>query len=187
MSVEETIQRAEVYIKQSLLYLNNASEEIGKQKYEKASEFLWGSVAEALKAVLMARKGFRIKSHGELWDVARELSKEYCDEDIYVVFREANSLHSNFYEVSLKEEDVMISFERVRILVGKLLDIARFELIKLTKEHTNHEKEVIGIVNECEGSNEDNNLPPGATEQTRAVFHASLICVSCRFWCHPFQ
>jgi hypothetical protein len=46
-----------------------------KRNYEKASKFLWGSVAEALKALLMARKGFKIKSHSEFWDVARELSK----------------------------------------------------------------------------------------------------------------
>lgn len=34
-----------------------------------------GSVAEALKALLMARRGVEIKSHGELWDVARELAR----------------------------------------------------------------------------------------------------------------
>jgi len=134
MNIEERVQKTETYIKQSLLYLNNANEEIKKKNYEKASEFLWGSVAEALKALLMARKGFKIKSHSEFWDVARELSKEYGDKDIYIVFREANSLHSNFYEVSLKEEDVMISFEHIRMLVGKLLNITRSELIKLVKE-----------------------------------------------------
>ena len=134
MSIEERVQKTETYIKQSLLYLNNANEEIKKKNYEKASGFLWGSVAEALKALLMARKGFRIRSRSEFWDVARELSKEYGDKDIYIVFHEANSLHSNFYEVSLKEEDVMINFEHIRMLVGKLLNITRSELIKLVKE-----------------------------------------------------
>jgi len=133
MSLEERIRQTEIYIKQSLLYLDNAVEEAKKQEYEKASEFLWGSVAEALKALLMARKGFRIKSHTEFWDVARELARELADEDIYVVFREANSLHSNFYEVRLKEEDVMISLERVRMLVGKLLEITRSELTRVVE------------------------------------------------------
>lgn len=63
--------------------------------------------------------GLRIRSHGELWDVAGELAMEYGDEDFYVVFREANSLHSNFYEAGLRKEDVMISFKRVRMLVGE--------------------------------------------------------------------
>ncbi len=134
MSLEERVQKTELYMRQSLLYLNNALEEINKQNYEKAGEFLWGSVAEALKALQMARKGLRVKRHREFWDIARELSREYADESIYVIFREANSLHSNFYEASLKEEDVKISFERVRILVGKLFDITRSELTKLLRE-----------------------------------------------------
>ncbi len=116
-----------------MLYLSNASEEIKKQKYEKASESLWESVAEAIKAALMARKGFRIKRHRGLRKAARKLSREYGDEDIYVIFCEAESFHSNFYEMSLEKEGVMISFERIRMLIGKVLDIARSELIKLIK------------------------------------------------------
>lgn len=121
----------ETYVKQSLLYLDNARDEIERQEYEKASEFLWGSVAEALKAVLMVRKGLRIKSHGEFWSLARELAKELGDEGVYTTFREADSLHSNFYEVRLEKEDVESSFERIRLLVGRLLDIVRSELARL--------------------------------------------------------
>ena len=133
MSTNEVIRLAKTYVKQSQLYLENAHKEIGRQEYEKASELLWGSVAEALKAVLMARKGLKIKAHGELWEAARDLARELGDESIYTIFREANSLHSNFYEVRLGKEDVEDSFERVRLLVGKLLDIARAELARLAQ------------------------------------------------------
>ena len=115
------------YASQSLRYLENAFGALNEGDFDKASEFLWGSVAEAIKAVA-ASKGVVLKSHRELWDWARELSKELNDESIYDAFFKANSLHSNFYEVRLAPQDVLIAVNSIRDAVGKLLRLLGYEL-----------------------------------------------------------
>lgn len=115
------------YASQSLRYLENAFGALNERDYDKASEFLWGSVAEAIKAVA-ASKGVVLKSHGELWDWARMLSKELDDENIYDAFFKANSLHSNFYEVRLVPQDILIAVNSIRGAVGKLLGLLGYEL-----------------------------------------------------------
>lgn len=116
------------YASQSIRYLENAFEALNKEDYDKASEFLWGSVAEAIKAVA-ASKGVTLRSHVELWDWARMISKELGDENIYNAFFKANSLHSNFYEVRLKPEDVLIAVDSIRYFVGKLLRLLGYNII----------------------------------------------------------
>lgn len=116
---------AEKYASLALKYLENAAEELSRGELEKASEYMWGAVAEALKCVLAARKGLIVTKHAELRRHARELAMETGDPDIFRAFREAESLHSNFYEAALEEEDVLAHFESVRLLVAKLLELAR--------------------------------------------------------------
>lgn len=126
--MSEVVQKTEFYLNLSSRYLSNAFEELNKGEGEKASEFLWGSVAEALKAFFMARKGLEIKSHGEFWNIARELEREFPGEGIYTLFREANSLHSNFYEAKLKVKDIESSFEQLRLFLSRFYEIVRREL-----------------------------------------------------------
>lgn len=115
------------YALQSLRYLENAYGAVNEKDYDKASEFLWGSMAEAINAVA-ASKDLVLRSHRELWDWARKLSKELNDESIYDAFFKANSLHSNFYEVRLEFEDVLIAVNSIRSVVGKLLRLLGYEL-----------------------------------------------------------
>lgn len=114
------------YASQSIRYLENALKSIAQSDFDKASEFLWGSIAEALKAVA-AKKGLTLRTHGELWDYARGLAKELGDRSIYDGFFKANSLHSNFYESKLSPQDVVAVAESVRDTVGKLLKLAGYE------------------------------------------------------------
>lgn len=116
-------ERVKAYVSQSLQYLENASDALRSENPEKAGEFLWGSVATAFKALVMAKKGVEIRSHGQFWDVARELTRETGDESIYKNFREANSLHSNFYESKLSLEDIKMSSDKIIALVKKLMDL----------------------------------------------------------------
>jgi len=112
--------KVEKYAAQSLHYLRNASKFIDTGDSAKASEFLWGSLAEALKALALS-KGIRLEKHGEIWNYVESLTKEREDKNIYDVFLHANSLHKNFYEFELELKDVRRMAEDVRMTVGKLL------------------------------------------------------------------
>lgn len=119
----ERVERARAYLNQSLKYLENAFKASKDGEPKKVGEFLWGSVATALKALVMAMKGMEVKSHGQLWEIARELARETGDLSIYEAFKEANFLHSNFYEFRLSLDDVKSSAERIVRLVEKLMNL----------------------------------------------------------------
>jgi hypothetical protein len=108
--------------RQSIHYLENAFKSLEVGNSEKASEFLWGSMTQALKAVA-ASKEIRLKSHRQIWDYARELSKSLNDKDIFDTFLHANSLHSNFYESELTVEDVATIADGIKSTVAKLLEL----------------------------------------------------------------
>jgi len=114
------------YVEQSLRYLENGLISLNQGDCDKASEFLWGSVAEAVKAVA-ANKGIELKTHGELWNFARELAKELDDPKVYEAFRTASYLHTNFYEVELGPEEVLAAFDPIRAVVGQLLKEVKYE------------------------------------------------------------
>ncbi len=114
--------KAEKYAGQSLHYLKNASKFIDAGDSEKASEFLWGSMAQALKAVA-ASKGIFLRNHGRIWSFAESLTKELEDKSIYDAFVHANFLHTNFYESELELKVVSRLAEDVRVAVGKLLNL----------------------------------------------------------------
>ena len=113
-------KKVEKYAGQSHHYLLNASKFIDAGDSEKASEFLWGSMAQAIKAVVAA-KGVTFRKHRLLWEYAGTLAKELEDKSIYDSFVHAYSLHSNFYESDLELKDVRRIAEDVKVAVGKLL------------------------------------------------------------------
>jgi len=114
--------KVEKYAGQSRHYLLNASKFIDTGDSAKASEFLWGSMAQALKAVA-ANNGMFLRNHGRIWNFAESLTKELEDKSIYDAFVHANFLHTNFYESELELKDVRRLAEDVRMTVGKLLSL----------------------------------------------------------------
>ena len=113
---------SEKYKTQSTHYLENALSSIKAGDAEKAGEFLWGSMAEALKAVA-ASKGAKLKTHWDIGDYARKLAKELGDRAIFDTYGHASYLHSNFYEAGLRIEDVYIYGEEIKKTVEKLLKL----------------------------------------------------------------
>ncbi len=116
----ENGKKVEKYVRQSHNYLRNASNFIDAANPEKAGEFLWGSMAQALKA-LAASRGIHLRTHSRIWDYVDGLAKELEDKSIYDAFVKANHLHTNFYESELELKDVRIMAEDIRLTVGKLL------------------------------------------------------------------
>jgi hypothetical protein len=108
------------YAGQSQHYLLNASKFIDAGDSEKASEFLWGSLAEALKALALSR-GIQLKKHWEIWNYVENLTKELEDKSIYDAFRHAHDLHINFYESGIELRGVRRMAEDIRMTVDKLL------------------------------------------------------------------
>ena len=115
----DTKEQSDKHIRQSIHYFENAMKNIEAGDPEKASEFLWGSVAQALKA-LAASKGISLLSHNRIKSYARELAKTQQDETIWHAFDHAQALHSNFYETGLLLDDVAMSADEVRAFLGKL-------------------------------------------------------------------
>ena len=118
----EVKERIEKYKAQSIHYLENAFIFIEAGDSEKASEFLWGSMAEALKAVAASRDIW-LKSHRDIRNYAKELAEALQDGSIGHTFDNAQALHSNFYESGLILEDVVTCAEDVKDAVGKLLGL----------------------------------------------------------------
>jgi hypothetical protein len=122
-------QRLKGYASRSLIYLQNAHAFLEQNEVEKASEFLWGSMAQAIKAVA-AFKAVELPSHGAIWTYTRELSRELRDQTLFEAFRDANFLHHNFYESGLTREVVLTFEESIRYTVGKLLSIIPPEVLE---------------------------------------------------------
>jgi len=112
----------EKYKTQNMHYMENALKFIKVGNPEKAGEFLWGSMAQALKAVA-ANKGRELNTHQEIRRYARELAKRCKDESIWNGFSQASYLHSNFYEAGLSMEEVFTCAGRIRTTVRKLLEL----------------------------------------------------------------
>ncbi len=119
MDVKKTTKK---YRAQSSLYFENALKSIEAGELEKASEFLWGSMAQALKSVA-AIKERQLKSHKAIRDYAIELSRDLKDNTIWHAFNKAQSLHTNFYESGLTKEDILIGVEDVKPAVAALLKL----------------------------------------------------------------
>lgn len=96
--------------------LRQAREELGRGDLRQASEKVWGACALAIKAHALHRRGRRIESHAELWAYKNEVAKELGDW-VRAVFRQADSMHRNFYENLATREDVEDALREVEKLV----------------------------------------------------------------------
>ena len=117
-----SIERARAYSERSHHYLANAAAMLRQQHPEKSSEFLWGAMAEALKAVA-ALKDIRLRTHAEISRYARDVAKQLSDERLLDAYSIAETLHSNFYEGMFEAGQVMRHSVAVREAVSTLLGL----------------------------------------------------------------
>ena len=109
-------------------YLENALEMLTDQEAAKASELIWGSMAQALQAVAASRS-MQLSSHRSLRWFASAVAKELDDRALVDGFGQAELLHSNFHEVDLTTEDVVTLLDPVRQAIAKLLSLIPEELV----------------------------------------------------------
>jgi len=110
---------SEEYREASQEYLKEAQDALKEGNYYQASEKLWGTAAEMVKAVAES-KGWSHNGHAQLFRVVRQLVEEMDDRELALLFRSANSLHINFYERWMTPEDVEEGAEDVNLLLQKL-------------------------------------------------------------------
>ncbi|MYC29546.1 MAG: hypothetical protein F4X65_05585 [Chloroflexi bacterium] len=93
-------------------------------EYEKgnrlqASEKVWASVAQQLKAVAEDR-GWANGSHLLLRDIARQLQRETRDDSFWDLYRSVEYMHRNFYENEDDWDEIEEAWVDSEILVEKL-------------------------------------------------------------------
>ena len=94
---------------------DGAQVELARGDTVQASEKLWGSAAQAVKAVGEAR-GWRHGSHRDLYDIIGRLQNEAGNGRLRELFAIASALHQNFYEE-------WMPIEQVRQAAGNILEL----------------------------------------------------------------
>jgi hypothetical protein len=129
--ITEAQEKVRNYATASLHYIENALLMIRQGETEKASELLWGSVAEALQALAISRGVKPLKNHKSLRWFVGVISRELDDSDIAKTFHAAENLHhKGFHEVELELRDVALLVEPIRKMVKRLLDSIPKELLR---------------------------------------------------------
>ena len=108
----------------SRMMMEQAVPELAKGDSLQASEKGWGAASHAVKAIAEAR-GWRHKSHADLFRVVRRLTAEIEQPEIRRLFDVANGLHTNFYEGWLGDEDIAERLADVRLLLAMLDELPR--------------------------------------------------------------
>jgi hypothetical protein len=109
------------------LYWSNAHKALKEKEYEKASEFVWGSLIQLLQGLAWI-KGVPIQSHGKTRNFVKELARALHSEEIWRAFEEGEKLHANFYRSFLEPYQIALSMEVVRRGMEELLKRAGVRL-----------------------------------------------------------
>jgi len=115
---------ASKYLDGALELLEQARQKLIKGNLRQASEKVWGSCALTLKAHDLFKKGKCIESHKELWVYKNEVARE-LGEWVKTVFRQADSMHKNFYENLATKEDIEDVLREIEKLVKTISDHVR--------------------------------------------------------------
>ena len=121
---EDPIERAGKYLEGAEELLKQSRRELEEGDLRQASEKVWGACALAIKAHALAKRGVRLESHRDLWEYKNEVAKE-LGEWVRAVFRQADSMHRNFYEDVATREDVEDTLKDVEKLVTTIIKALR--------------------------------------------------------------
>lgn len=114
----------QAYQSASRLLLAQARDELAKGDTRQASEKGWGSAAQVVKAIAEQR-GWEHQTHRHIWQVVRRLNDERQDVVLNRLFRSANHLHSNFYEIVDAPDDVTDALNDVEQFIDLLEPLTR--------------------------------------------------------------
>ena len=115
-------QNEEKYAEVSRRLLRQAREEFDEGDSLQASEKAWGAAAHAMKAAA-ERRGWNHGTHGLLFAISSQIADDTGDMELSSLFRDASSLHQNYYEDWLTDGAVRQGIDRVAVLVGRLEEL----------------------------------------------------------------
>ena len=87
-----------------------------------ASEKFWRAAAHSLRSIAEDR-GWEHKSHAHFYRIIRNLANETDDKQLIYLFNAADSLHSNFYENWMQEDEIRHFSTQVSQLIHRLGNI----------------------------------------------------------------
>ena len=122
VTISEQRENEEKYAELSLRLLRQAQDEFDKGDRLQASEKAWGAAAHAMKAAA-ERRGWRHNNHGLLFAVASQIAGDTDNPEIRTLFRDASSLHQNFYEDWQPDISVQEGIENVKRLVEQMEEL----------------------------------------------------------------
>ena len=113
---------AQTHLEVSREFIIHAKEQLDVGNSLQASEKGWGAAAHAVKAVA-ERRGWRHRSHRDLFLVARRISGTSGRPEIIDLFNAASTLHQNFYEGWLDDEYIAMNLVRVERFLDTLDEV----------------------------------------------------------------
>ncbi len=107
------------YAALSRLYMERAEGYLRQEDFLQASEKSWGAAACALKSIAQQR-GWGHQSHSLLYDVSGQIADEQGRPELRNLFAVAKSMHQNFYENWMPEDEVAHGVGRVKAYLTEL-------------------------------------------------------------------
>ena len=99
--------------------MDHADDQFSAGDFLQASEKAWGAVAHFLKAHAVSR-GLSHSGHYDLRQVANHLVNETGIDRIRELFSICESVHANYYEAYMREDDLEASLGNVKELISLL-------------------------------------------------------------------
>lgn len=118
--LETDSERIDAYLFRSDKYWSQVQEFLQAGELEKASELAWGSVAERVKALGLARTAKLLRSHSQLTDYAKTVANQMQDGELREGFAKAERLHANFYESFLDSDEIKRTLAHIPALLAKI-------------------------------------------------------------------
>lgn len=115
--------RTTYHIETAAEFLARAHTYLANDDLLQASEKGWGAAAQAVKAVAEAR-GWDHNGHRLLHQTVRRLIDETGRSDLRDRFNAANTLHANFYDGFLTDDDIREDLETVERFVEQMRPLA---------------------------------------------------------------
>lgn len=114
-----------VFLNQRDHYFSNAQDMIKKGEIRKASEMLWGAIAQEIK-FLASLRSVQLRSHKNIKEFVKQIAKEERNEKIYETLLELESLHRYFYDEDIMDaEDFPMYYDKVKKFLEILEDVSK--------------------------------------------------------------
>jgi len=117
------------YIQIKEHYYHNLQEVLSKGEYGKASEYLWGVVAQSIKALALLYKT-QLGTHPSIKRFVRQVSTEIEDSEYYSLFLLIEKLHVNFYDEIIEPGEFQIYLNHAKKFLDKTQNLTDKKLGK---------------------------------------------------------